>query len=1038
MEQITGTKKRWVIPLVIVAALILVIAIGLTIVSRHKTELLLKLLPEMREGVQVNIEQTNLCLWSTFPDAEVELLHPVIHVPVPDSVTIAGIRQPFPHSDTLFAADTLRLRICLTELRDNHIHIRSAHISRPQVYVTQYDSTANYEILLLDDEQDTVPSAPIKVEWEQVSLTDGRAFYASDSIGICGIEADSVYISSNGLYTDSTWFVYADAQLRSEEAQIKARGHVSDSLDIRAFVSVPQIERAIPHIPADIRQKSIKQNELRGRLRTFAAVKGYYSDGRVPRMHAFILLDSLHGGHPNRKVSLDQLTLRAEAKYYPDCMDSTFLHIDTLKFRSGSSWLYGHGQAIYREQREWVELDMQSDLHLNELVQLAGMEDSIRARGRVKANISTYFYLDDLLQQRIYDIHSSSTIEGDSVLLGVRKARTRFEVDSLRGAFQTNMEYKSRRTGNIDTALFRMHVAFRRMTVKHRRREEIHMDSTKLFIYADSLHNSTSPLLHAGLSMYGVDGRNQDNVRMRARRLRVSAGIRPYEQARFVPQFTARLSIDSMATDMPRKAILQDSVRVHLNIIPRYRRYYRDSITNARILIPDSVRQPMGVDSLLRLVNHMMKDTLTLEKSFLKHFRTYGNIRARRVGIWHEADDLRPTLSRLALSLEDTVIRIDTCRLRLGRSRFSLKGEIQHLRGYLLRGRTLDAQLQLRSRRIDINQLANTISYHQRMKAKEDSIAALEKKTAPAGPVMSDDLGVDSLKTDELNRQIIVLPSNLNITFKANVDTVLFADMRLHEFKGDVRLHNQALSITNMSTSSKVGKMKMHLFYACKDTTKADVSYSLEMDSVKIDELIKAMPKVDSLMPMLRSFEGTVSSKMAAELKLNSDMSIDLPSINAGLKLKGEKLVLLDGETFSEIAKKFNFKKKTKNIIDTMNVEMLVENNIVKVLPFELSMDKYCVKIFGLHSLDGCFNYRFELLRPIDTNMSNTGLNLSGTNKEDVHIKYGIPEINENCTGSSLKPKKREKGARMENDINALTNLLERIRSFILNGGLDR
>ena len=824
--------------------------------------------------------------------------------------------------------------------------------------------------------------------------------------------------------------------MRCEDAQIKAKGLVSDSLDVRAYVSVPHVEKVIALLPKALRRKILKQNELEGRIRTFASAQGYYTDKRLPRMHAFILLDSIHGGHPGRNVSLDQLTLRAEAKYYPECTDSSFLHIDTVQFRSGSSWLYGRGQAYYREQREWIQLDMKSDLHLKEMVQLAGLEDSIRARGRVKANISTYFYLDDLLQQRIYDIHSSSTIEGDNVLIGVRKARTRFEVDSLRGAFQTNMEHKSRRSGRIDTALFRMHIAFRQMTIKHRRSDKIHMDSTKLFIYADSLTNSASQHLHAGLSMYGLQAIHNDSIRLRARRLRVSSGIRPYEQARFVPQYTARLSIDSMAADMPHRAIIQDSVRMQINIIPRYRRFYRDKITHARVLIPDSARQPMGVDSLLRLVNHMVKDTLPIEKSYMKYFRTYGNIRARRVGIWHEGDDLHPTLSRLALSLEDTVIRLDTCRLRLGRSRFSLKGDIQNMRGYLLRGRTLHAQLQLRSRRIDINQLANAVTRRQQKQEQLDSIAALQKDL-PAGPVMTDELDADSLTTDDLYRQLVVLPSNLDITFKANVDTMLFADMRLNHFRGMVRLHDQTLSITNMSTSSKVGRMKMHVLYACRDTSQADVSYSLEMDSVKIEDLIRAMPKVDSLMPMLRAFEGTVSNKMAAELQLKSDMSIDLPSINAGMRLKGKNLVLLDGKTFSEIAHRFHFKKKTKNIIDSLNVEMLVENNEVKVLPFELSLDKYCVHISGLHNLDGCFNYRFELLRPINTDISNTGLNVSGTNMQDIRYTFGGLEINDNCAGRTRKVKvtKKDKRVMLENDVNAITNMLERIRTFILNVG---
>ena len=68
---------------------------------------------------------------------------------------------------------------------------------------------------------------------------------------------------------------------------------------------------------------------------------------------------------------------------------------------------------------------------------------------------------------------------------------------------------------------------------------------------------------------------------------------------------------------------------------------------------------------------------------------------------------------------------------------------------------------------------------------------------------MTDELGADSLKTDQLNDRLIVMPPHLNLSFKAEADTVILADMRLHDFKGNVRLQDQALSITNMSTSSK-------------------------------------------------------------------------------------------------------------------------------------------------------------------------------------------------------------------------------------------
>ena len=70
------------------------------------------------------------------------------------------------------------------------------------------------------------------------------------------------------------------------------------------------------------------------------------------------------------------------------------------------------------------------------------------------------------------------------------------------------------------------------------------------------------------------------------------------------------------------------------------------------------------------------------------------------------------------------------------------------------------------------------------------------------------------------------------------------------------------------------------------------------------------MPSLDTLFPMLRSFEGMVDFHIAAEADLDSTMMIDLPTLRAAAYLDGKDLVLLDGETFAEISKMLMFKNK--------------------------------------------------------------------------------------------------------------------------------
>ena len=1020
----------WWIALIVVVSVIVFIGslvpISLAVVTTPKVtnKLLAHFVPQfLRADVQV--EKLDLRLFSIYPEAEVELRQPIVRVAVPDSLNIDGKAVPFPHGDTLFTADTIRVRIRPLELLDHHVDIRSVLVSRPRIYAAQYDSTFNFDIVIPSEEPDTTPSAPMKIEWDSVRLTDGVICVASDSLGIAHLKIDSIFLASNGQFADSALTAFVDAGLRCEDAVVETKGYVSDSLDLQAHLSIPHVERMLGLLPNAIRQQTIKQNKLSGSIRADATVKGYYTEGRIPCLHAFILMDKLRGGNPNSKAQLENLTLRAEAHYDKANINSSYVRIDTLQFNSGKSWLYAHGQACYKKKREWVQLDLQSSLHLKELILLAELQNRVRARGQIKADVSTNFYVDDLLNRRIYDIHSASTLQGDSVYVGVRELKTLFIMDSLRAEIKTNMARMSRRTGKMDTALLNMSVAFRQMQVKHRRTTDAKIDRTTFRLYADDLNDKTPPILHASLSLQGVKATQFDTIRLWAKRMRISASMRPDKERPILPTTSARLSLDSVLLANPRMGTMLDSVRINLSTTPRVRTFRFDRATRTRIPIPESEHKPVPVDSLLRLVNNVVQDTAPMEY-FLRKFSTTGKIYVRRMGIRRKGDDLRPTLARMDLTLNDDTISLNSLFLRVGRSGIALKGEVHNFRRYLLRGRTLEANLKLRSRRLDMNQLMNAFSEQQQHKHVLDSIAAKENMSLLEDTVaMTEELASDSLQTDTLRQQLFVLPGNLNITFHSTVDTVILSNMRLHQFTGHVFLKDHSLSITNMSTSTKVGRMEMNMRYTCKDTTEAQAAAALRMDSIQVGELIKNIPQLDSIMPMLRSFDGSVASDMAAQFRLKSNMEIDLPTLDAGVWLRGENLVLMDGETFTEIAKMLMFSKKTQNVIDSLSVEVLVKNNEVEIFPFMLALDKYRVGVGGKQNLDQSFNYHISVFKPIQL-----GLDVYGSDFD--HIKFKLVKCKYQSAGTKIG-----KGGTLlrQQDANVIPNVQSSIRSYIMDLG---
>lgn len=1031
--------------LVLVAVLVTLITLGIRSLSEPRVinALLARYVPDYAHA-EVTVEDIDITLISSFPDAQVKIAGLRVSTPVLDTVATEVLAY-----DTLLQLDTLRLDICLPVLLRRKLQVNRFFLSRPELHLAERKGRYNFDILVPQPE-DTTASAPWRIAWDSVRIDDGLICLSSDSLHIYDLRIDSLYLASCGQYADTLFEGDAAVALRIADATVQAEGSLRDTTALKAALCIPQIEKLLALLPDNLRQQTIKENTLSGGIRLNAQcvlptdrLKAIIADNDSSRsiidkvkatdllLSAQVALDSLHGGHPHRKIRLDNLSLRAEGRYNAAVIDSSFVRIDTLRFHSGSSWINASGEAAYKRAREWVRLNLRSRLYLKELTELLNLDQKARVRGRLLANVQTSFYLDDLLRRRIYDIHSQTDIVGDDVFVAVRGTHLGLFADSLRLNLTTNTARRSKRTGKSDTALFNGNLDFRQVKIWYHRDTKADLAGAHIRLYADDLTDHTVPQLRASVSMRQVDVQRADSLRLLAQKLRVSGSMRPDEKAHFVPATTARISLDSVFFIRPQNGILLDSVRMNLTAVPRFRRFYRDSVSGERVRIPDSQRKTMTLDSLLRLAQTVIKDSTPVE-TYYKRFANTGQVYVRTFGIRHHGDDLRPTVRRMDLSLNDDTLSLNSFRLKVGRSRVSLKGEVSHLRRYLIRGKTLDANLELTSRRIDLNQLSQALQQQQRRKNKLDSIALTQNLSALEDTLQFADtsadsdslLNADAISTlaDTLSSSLIVLPGNLNVRFRAQVDTVIFSNMRLHEFKGQVRLNDQTLAITNLSTSTKVGKMRMNVVYACRDTMSAHAAADLSMDSVQIGDLVQALPELDSIMPMLRSFDGSVACDAAARLKLNSDMRIDLPTVNAGAWLRGTELVLMDGETFSEIAKKLMFSKKTRNVIDSLSVELMAENNQVQIFPFMLSIDKYYAGVGGTQSLDGSFDYHISLFKPMKL-----ALEVYGTDFQ--HIKFN-PFVKAKYKSSRSKAGDGRMLLR-DNDANVIPNFRRSVHQYI-------
>lgn len=317
-------------------------------------------------------------------------------------------------------------------------------------------------------------------------------------------------------------------------------------------------------------------------------------------------------------------------------------------------------------------------------------------------------------------------------------------------------------------------------------------------------------------------------------------------------------------------------------------------------------------------------------------------------------------MQKTSLTVGNRTITLRNATMRIGRSDLTASGAVYDLYGAMKHHKTLRAKLSLTSHNLNCNQLIRSISFPQ------DTLQAETDTTAT-------------------NLKLFVIPKNIDFELQTNLRRVRYGKLLFEHVRGAVNIRDQAVHLQELSMTGLGATMNTTLLYRASRPEQGYAGFDFKLHRVDIGRLVDFVPSLDSIIPMLRSFEGVVDFNVAAESNLDSCLNLQIPSLRSAIHLEGDSLVLMDGETFAEISKKFFFKNKEKNMIDSIAVNISVQDGNVTVYPFVVQMDRYRAAVGGTQDLDMNFDYHISILKsPIPIKF---GLNIRGNLDK---MKFGI------------------------------------------------
>ena len=206
------------------------------------------------------------------------------------------------------------------------------------------------------------------------------------------------------------------------------------------------------------------------------------------------------------------------------------------------------------------------------------------------------------------------------------------------------------------------------------------------------------------------------------------------------------------------------------------------------------------------------------------------------------------------------------------------------------------------------------------------------------------------------------------------IQKALFEEAEFRNIAGRVYVKDGVLVLEEMGLTNEAARMQLTAMYRTPRMNHLFLGFDFHLLDIKIDKLIAMIPEVDTILPMLKSFSGNAEFHFAAETYLKSNYDIKFSTLRGAAAINGHDLVVLDSETYKNIAKKLMFSKKTQNKIDSLSTEITIFRNEIDVYPFLLSLDKYSAIISGRHNLDMTYDYNISLVKPVRIGLDIIGL----------------------------------------------------------------
>ena len=240
---------------------------------------------------------------------------------------------------------------------------------------------------------------------------------------------------------------------------------------------------------------------------------------------------------------------------------------------------------------------------------------------------------------------------------------------------------------------------------------------------------------------------------------------------------------------------------------------------------------------------------------------------------------------------------------------------------------------------------------------------------------------------------VILVPSNLNLNFTADVKKVKYNGMDINDVKGQMTVSNGQIILKQAGFSLIGAPVVMDATYGSINPQKAFFDYHINAQNFDIQKAYNQIKLFHDMASSASSAEGIVSLDYKLSGKLNSNMRPIYPSLKGGGVLTLKKIKIKGFKLFGAVGKQTGHDSLSKaSDVSKVDIKTTIANNIITIEQTKMRVAGFRPKFSGQVSFNGDLNIKFRLGLP-PLGIFGIPMTITGTQENPIiHLGHGKKE----------------------------------------------